>query len=421
MGHRTVSLSYVRLIAGRLVRSLWFTPAAYAVLAVVLLLGAPTASIFLPVEFHKLIGLDGIDDLLGVLANTLLAVAIFSLGIMVSSLQAAVSAATPRARPLLMQDRTAQNAISVFIGGFIFAIVGTVGLSTSYFDQPARVILFFVTCLVIASVIYALIRWIARLSNLGDVSEVIDLLEEAADAAFADLAAKPFMGGVEATEIPANGFPIYAREFGFVQAIDAATLGALSEQEQTDIFIASRPGSYVDPTTMLIASSKILDAKARKAVCDAFVIGGERTFEADPRFCLIVLSETASKALSPGINDPGTAIDVVGTSLRILATWSTQTRQTTHDVDFPRLHIRAVDVEDFVIDAFRWIARDGAGQLEVQVRIQKALKSLIDHDEPRFGKAARAMSQESVERARCGLSWPQDITILEHEVAALYR
>ena len=87
----------------------------------------------------------------------------------------------------------------------------------------------------------------------------------------------------------------------------------------------------------------------------------------------------------------------------------------------PRLHVPAVHVEDMVVDAFRWIARDGAGQLEVQMRIQKALKSLIDHDEPRFGKAARAMSHEAFERARCGLSWPQDITILEHEVAALYR
>ena len=154
-----------------------------------------------PTEFNKLIGLDGVDDLLGVLANTLLAVAIFSLGIMVSSLQAAASAATPRARPLLMQDRTAQNAISVFIGGFIFAIVGTVGLSTNYYDAPARVILFLTTCLVIV---------------VGHLrADPVDRAAEQSGRcvrgrrsaggsggckAFADLARRPLLGGVELTD-----------------------------------------------------------------------------------------------------------------------------------------------------------------------------------------------------------------------------
>lgn len=131
-----MTLPHARLLARRIFRSLWFTPAAYAALAVAALLLAPSAGRLLPDEFNELIGLDGVDDLLDVLASSLLAVAIFSLGIMVSSLQAAASAATPRARPLLMQDRTAQNAISVFIGGFIYAIVGTVGLATSFSVRP---------------------------------------------------------------------------------------------------------------------------------------------------------------------------------------------------------------------------------------------------------------------------------------------
>ncbi len=46
-----------------------------------------------------------------------------------------------------------------------------------------------------------------------------------------------------------------------------------------------------------------------------------RTFEDDPRFGLIVLSEIADKALSPGVNDPGTAIDVIGTLVRLFTLW----------------------------------------------------------------------------------------------------
>ncbi len=395
---------------------MWFTPAAYAVLAVLALLLAPALAVLLPEEFHKLIGLDGVDDLLGVLANTLLAVAIFSLGIMVSSLQAAASAATPRARPLLMQDRTAQNAISVFIGGFIYAIVGSVGLSTDYFGQPARVILFLTTCLVILSVIYALIRWIARLSNLGDVSEVIDLLEEAAETAFADLAERPLLGGVPLNAMPYDGVPLFAERFGFVQAIDDQLFATVSEREDIDFYLGVRPGAYVDSSTILLKTSKALDEATARSVRRAFVIAGDRTFEADPRYGLIVLSETASKALSPGVNDPGTAIDVLGTSLRVLAGWSTAARAHPARVTCPRLHVPGIAIDDLVCDAFRWIARDGAGQLEVQIRLQKALRSLAAHDPEHFGEAARAMSHEAFARAKIGLALPGDVEILERFV-----
>lgn len=411
-----MSLSYARLLARRIYRSLWFTPAAYAVLAVLALLLAPALGMLLPEEFHTLIGLDGVDDLLGVLANTLLAVAIFSLGIMVSSLQAAASAATPRARPLLMQDRTAQNAISVFIGGFIYAIVGTVGLSTSYFGQPARVVLFLTTCLVILSVIYALIRWIARLSNLGDVSEVVDLLEDAAEKAFAELAERPLLGGVQLDAMPDTGVPLFAERFGFVQAIDDQLFAAVSEKQDIDFYLGVRPGAYVDSATILLKTSKALDEATALSVRRAFVIAGDRTFEADPRFCLTVLSETACKALSPGVNDPGTAIDVLGTSLRVLAGWSSAAKKSTARVTCPRLHVPPIGVEDMVVDAFRWIARDGAGQLEVQIRLQKALQSLAAHDPALFGASARAMSHEAFARARLGLALPGDVEILERYV-----
>lgn len=408
-----MNMPHARLIALRMVRSLWFTPAAYAVLAVAVLLLAPAAAVLLPDEFNELIGLDGVDDLLGVLANTLLAVAIFSLGIMVSSLQAAASAATPRARPLMMQDRTAQNAISVFIGGFIFSIVGTVGLSTSYYGAPARVILFMTTCLVIVSVIYALLRWIGRLSNLGDVSEVVDLLEGAADKAFAELAHRPLLGGVALEAMPVLGVPLRAARFGFVQAIDDQVFAALTAEHDMDVYLAVRPGTYVDSTTVLLKTSKALDEDTIRSVRNAFVIGGDRTFEADPRYCLIVLSETASKALSAGINDPGTAIDVLGTALRVLAQWSSEARKTVAGVTCPRLHVPPVRVEEMVGDAFRWIARDGAGQLEVQIRLQKALQSLAAHDPGHFGAAARAMSHEAFERAKIGLALPGDVETLE--------
>lgn len=407
-----MAFSDPRGILFRTLRSLWFVPAVYALIAVAVLGSAPMLGPLLPERAVRLIGLDGVYDLLGVLANTLLAVAIFSLGILASSMQVAAGAATPRARPLLMQDRTAQNAISTFIGGFIFSVVGIVGLSTSYYNDASRVVLFLASCIVIAAVIVALIRWIGRLSNLGDVSEVIDLAEKATATAFRELAEHPFLDGVEA-RAARTGFAVFPACFGVVQAIDAEALGRLTQGDGPALQLLVRPGHHVSPDRAILIADRPLPASRTAALREALVIGSERTFEADPRFGLIVLSEIASRALSPGVNDPGTAIDVIGTSVRVLAGWSDARRKARPRVRHPRLQVVPVRIEGVLEDAFRWIARDGAGQLEVQIRLQKGLAALAAHDPQLFAEAARALAREGLERAAQAMVLPQDLARLQ--------
>lgn len=393
----------------RILSSLWFLPALFAAAALGVLLGAPFIAPFLPDEIGDTIGLTGVYDLLQVLANSLLAVSIFSLGIMASSLHAAASVGTPRARPLLMGDRAAQNAISTFIGGFIYAIVGIVGLSTSYYSSGAKALLFFVTCLVIFAVIVALIRWISRLSKLGDVTEVIRLVEDATRAALLDVARAPYFGGVPSEHTPVGGFPVTSESFGYVQAIDVGDLGKLADDLAVDLHLVAWPGSYVDPTRPLVISAQAVDEDASRRIRATFLIGRQRTFEADPRHGLIALSEIGSRALSPGVNDPGTAIDVISTSVRVLAEWSRAASKVQAEVRHRRLHVRPLDAADLLEDAFRWMARDGAGQLEVQIRIQRGLATLAVNDEERFGAAARALSQEALMRAEAAMTLPQDL------------
>ena len=413
--------SHLHFQLSQILSSLWFLPALFGAIALGVLLGAPLVSPVLPDEIGHTIGLTGVYDLLGVLANSLLAVSIFSLAIMASSMHAAANVATPRARPLLMKDRAAQNAISTFIGGFIYAIVGIVGLSTSYYSSSAKALLFFVTCLVILAVIVALIRWISRLSKLGDVTEVINLVEDATRAALLDVAHAPYFGGVPSEQIPTGGFPVTSESFGYVQAIDADDLGALADGLAADLHLVAWPGSYVDPTRPLVISTRVLDNDACGNIRDTFLIGRQRTFEADPRHGLIALSEIGSRALSPGVNDPGTAIDVISTSVRVLAEWSRTASQIQPEVRHRRLHVRPLDAADLLEDAFRWIARDGAGQLEVQIRIQRGLATLAVNDEARFGVAARALSQEALMRAEAAMSLPQDFErlrgVFPHELA----
>jgi uncharacterized membrane protein len=175
------------------------------------------------------------------------------------------------------------------------------------------------------------------------------------------------------------------------------------------IHLLARPGQYVEPGQPVLILDRAPDDAIAHALQDTVVVGGERQFDGDPRFGLIVLSEIASRALSPGINDPGTAIDVIGTSVRALADWSDALRCAAPDLRFPDLRVVPIKVEDVLEDAFRWIARDGAGLLEVQIRLQKGLATLAAHDPAMFGDAARHLSGEALDRAARAMDLPRDV------------
>jgi uncharacterized membrane protein len=112
------------------------------------------------------------------------------------------------------------------------------------------------------------------------------------------------------------------------------------------------------------------------------------------------------------VNDPGTAIDVVGTLTRILAEWGEIRQDAKPEIRYPRLTVPEIDPVDIFADAFRGIARDGAGLLEVQVRLHKGLATLAAVDPQLFGKAAREMSREALQRASLAMAHEDDIAFV---------
>ena len=82
----------------------------------------------------------------------------------------------------------------------------------------------------------------------------------------------------------------------------------------------------------------------------------------------LVLSEIASKALSPGINDPGTALDILVRATRLLEAWAHRDRRRRDKPAYDRIHAPEIATGDLFDDAFDAIERDGAGLVEVALR-----------------------------------------------------
>lgn len=167
----------------RIKEKLWFRPLIFCVLSI---LGALIAKVADSTRLHELvpkINTESLETLLGTISASMLVISIFAVGSMVSAFSAASSTATPRSFKLIIGDDVSRNALSVFIGSFIYSIVATVALKNGYYGIAGNFTLFIFTLLFFALVILTFLRWVERISRLGRMEHTIKLVEQATENA----------------------------------------------------------------------------------------------------------------------------------------------------------------------------------------------------------------------------------------------
>lgn len=398
-------------------KRLWAKPLLYCLLAVGAAFVAQLADRWGIGRHLPEITEDTILTLLTIISSSMLAVATFAVGSMLSAYSSASGSATPRAFTLVLEDDVSQTALSSFIGAFIFSIVSIVALKTGFYDRGGLFVLFVMTLSMFAWVVLTFVRWVDNIARLGRLGTTIDKAETAANDSLAQRRRMPFLGGVEKTlDETLEGRKIFGDDIGYVQHIDMESLQNLAEKHDLRIMIDAMPGSFVAPGRALavLDSAEEPDEATRQAILKAFLIGQNRTFEADPRFGLIVLSEIAARALSPGVNDPGTAIVIIGRFVRLFARWSEPLDDAEKIVEkFDRIVVPALSLGEMFDDAFTAIARDGAASVEVGIRLQKAFAALSTISHPGMEDEARRHSRLALDRAKNAISLPEDFSRVE--------
>lgn len=425
------SLDRWQYVLARARERLWLKPLLVCLLSVAGAFFAELAD-SLPVAWlTPHVSEESIDSLLSIMAASMLVIATFAVSSMVSAYASVGSSATPRAFRLVVADDASQNALSTFIGAFIFSIVALMALKNGYFETAARFVLFVQTMSVFAIVVLTFVRWVDRIARLGRVGTAIDVVETAAAAALKRRRAARHLHGCCPGAGTAPGDPVYARRVGYVSRINIAALQSWAESAKARVAVLALPGTLAMPGQPLArvqiearpAAPADAEAPAKSKepdlakVVDAFVVGGDRLFEDDPRFGLVVLSEIAGRALSPAVNDPGTAIDIIGTQLRLLVDWAEPAEETAAKAEaeaeakprHDRVSVPALAAHDLFEDAFTAISRDGAGAVEVAVRLQKALGALASVGDADFRAAALAHGRMALARAEAALTLPQDL------------
>ena len=141
----------------------------------------------------------------------------------------------------------------------------------------------------------------------------------------------------------------------------------------------------------------------------ACVIAKHRTFDEDPAFGMVVLTEIASRALSPAVNDPGTAISIIRSHITLLTLWHQARRHHVKQTIYPHIHVPDRP-ESFMFDqAFDAICRDGAAMKEVILALLEGLEALARVDALSYQRIAEQKTRQALAYAEQGLRIPEEL------------
>ncbi|THC41858.1 DUF2254 domain-containing protein [Massilia sp. Mn16-1_5] len=400
---------HFQFLLNRLRERLWVKPVIACVLSVAgVLLAHAADGVALGWKVPD-IAQSSVIDLLKIVAASMLGVATFAVASMVAAYASTGQSATARAFPLVVADDVSQNALSIFVGTFIFSIIALSASTNDYFGKPGRFTLFVLTLLSLIIVVLVFVRWVDRIARLGRLGAVIGKVEQATAQAMARRRERPCLGGL-AADGPPCGLAFHSEEHGSLQRIDMPALQRLAARCRVRITLAVVPGAVIVPSRPL--GYVLPDAGASEAVDPsllrkAFVIGPHRHFDEDPRFGLVVLAEIGCRALSPAVNDPGTAISVLGALQRLFAGWVAPAQPASPEYD--RVEVPRLSLDDMFDDAFPALARDGAGLIEVAMRVQRVLGELGRCGDAQLAAAAHRHAVLALARAERALAFPPDL------------
>ena len=330
-------------------RKLWVRVLIMGLLAVLSLLLSMLIERWIPQSLATYLTGSAADRLLSIIANAMLAVTTFSLSVMVTVYRSTSTQWTPRIHRLIVQDRTTQNTLAVFIGAYVYALIAIILRELGVFDDKRSFVLFVMTVIVLTVIVFSLIRWVLHLQTFGSLIDTSRQVEDQTRRTFKERLHNPCLGANPLTgDIPDSAKPFTADENGYIQHIYPEALNTVAENHGVKIYLKRNIGSFVFVNEPLMMIDRVgqpkddehTDETLHAGINASITIGDLRTYDQDPRFGLIVMGEVASKALSPGVNDPGTAIDVITRIGRILSFYEDETERDRDEVlDLSLIHI----------------------------------------------------------------------------------
>ncbi|MGI9018994.1 MAG: DUF2254 domain-containing protein [Euzebya sp.] len=381
-----------RTVLDRLRASLWFMPAIAITMAVALgtalvslrqILTIPDSALFVG-------DLNAARSLMQVLAGSTITVTGLVFTLTVVSLQVASGQYSPRLLGNFLRDVGNQVVLSTFLATFAYAMAVLRVLPAGSGSNVPR--LSITVGMVLAAVsLISLVYFIDHMAQSIRIENILSKSVKAVLASIDQVAPDPIR--VNAPVLPLPDVPdqatvVRVTASGYVQAMSATAM--LKTVGDVDAVVRLRPtiGDYVVEGATLAwvwgHSERLDDAAVQRvetAVQEAVQIGSERINRQDIAYGLRQIVDVIARALSPGVNDPTTAVDALGhlaEPMARLAQRRIDPKLQLDDEGIQRVGIPALDFADYLELACGQPRRYGADEPTVLAGVLRMLAEIID-------------------------------------------
>lgn len=376
--------------------SYWFLPMLMAVTGMILAFSTLAIDQAEQVKTGELSwiykgGPEGARGLLSAVAGSMATVAATAFSITIVALQLAASNFGPRLLRNFMQDTGNQVVLGTFIATFVYSLLVLRTIHGEDYNLFVPQLSVTVAIIMAIASIGVLIYFIHHASTIIQASHVIagvaDELESAIDRLFPAHIEQYMPDHQTPVDIPKDfniqARPIYSTHSNYLQLIDDHLLLKLACKYNLLLYLVTKPGKFVvkGDTLLLAYPGERITLKAASQINQAFLLGQERTEQQDIGFPIDQLVEIALRALSPGINDPFTAIRCID---RLSAGFTQLVQRPVPSVyrydNNHKLRVVAspVAVETLIDRAFSQIRCYGASDVAVVIRLMEALTLIAD-------------------------------------------
>ena len=335
-------------------------------------------------------GPEAARSVLQAISGSLITVTSLTFSLTVVTLQLASSQFSPRLLRTFSSDRFVHATLALFLAAFAFALtvlrsVRDEGNGNTAFVPEISVTVAFI--LAIASVV-GLVLFLAHLTREIRVETMLRRVNmetrQTIDRVFPE--DRP-MTGTEPGPAPGK-FHIRATSSGFLTSLDKDALLQAAEETGAVVRIERPPGSSLVegvpfatawPSTPGTALTQTERDELAEAINAAVSTGFERTNVQDVGFGFRQLVDVAARALSPGINDPTTAVHVIGHLSALLCRLSQRNLGTEHVTDQDGrvlVIITMPELSDLLDLAMNQIRHYGAADPAVAARLLNLLQEL---------------------------------------------
>ncbi|AMM26320.1 DUF2254 domain-containing protein [Variovorax sp. PAMC 28711] len=331
----------------------------------------------------------GARTLLGAIASSTIGVAGTVFSITIAALSLAAGQMGPRLLRNFTRDRGVQITLGAYLGTFSYALMVLRSVRTQEEGPFTPHLALTVGILLAFACVGTLVYFVAHMANRINVDTVVELVSDDIRHAMNAVVTDKAQPAPPPAMFWADAVPVVDTRRGYLQQLDEAGLANWAAKNGTAIRLLVRRGDYVFPGAP-IALLSVQVPEAEDAIRNATALGATRGSGGDAEYAVRQLVEVAVRALSPGINDPHTAMSVLdrlGAALCDLAGTHLPSGVTMRD-DAVALVVPNVSYRSLVNVMFHMIRQNAAGSTAVMIRLLDVLTAVAACESDKDRRAA---------------------------------